>query len=130
MGSRKSWQMSSWRGVVIVDGLAAAHGREEGDFIAGVERSVPGGEFLVAGGDERGAEFCELGMAGGVESEELLDGGGVGGGDGFLGVAEDFFEAAKEEDFEANGLSDGGHGGIVTRGTGRSQRRRWCVALA
>lgn len=36
----------------MVDALAAAHGWEEGDFIAGVERSIPGGEFLIAGSDE------------------------------------------------------------------------------
>lgn len=122
--------MSSWRGVVMANALAAAHGREEADFVTGVERSVPGGEFLVAGGDEGGAEFCELGMAGGVEGEELLDGGGVGGGDGFLGVAEDFLEAAEEEDFEANGLGDGGHGGIVTRAAGGGQRHGRNVTLA
>jgi hypothetical protein len=112
------------------DALAAAHGRQEGDFVAGAERSVPGGEFLIAGGDEGGAELGELGMAVGVEGEELLDGGGVGGGDGFFGVAEDFLEAAEEENFEANGLRDGGHGGIVTRGRAWGQRCRWCVALA
>jgi hypothetical protein len=99
---------------------AAAHGREESDFVAGVERSVPGGEFLVAGSDERRAEFCELGMARGVESEELFDGGGFGGGEGFLGVADDFFQTAEEEDFEANGLGNGGHGEIVTCMAG------WC----
>lgn len=59
-------------------------------------------------------------MTGCVESEELLDRGGVGRGDGFLGVAEDFLEAAEEEDFEANGLGDGSHGGIVARGAGWS----------
>jgi len=110
---------------VVVEGRghgasAAAHGRKEGDFVAGVERSVPGGEFLVTGGDERGAEFCELGMAGGEKGEELFDGGGVGGSDGFFGVAEDFFQAAEEEDFDANGLGDGWHGGIVTRMRGWS----------
>jgi hypothetical protein len=121
---------------VVVEGRghgsasAAAHGREEGDFVAGVERRVPSGEFLIAGGNKRGAEFGELRMARGVEDEELFDGGGVGGGDGFLGVAEDFLEAAEEEDFEANGLGDGGHGGIVTRAEGRGQRHRWSAALA
>lgn len=56
---------------VVVDGfghgsaLAAAHGRKEGDFVAGMERRVPGGEFLVAGSDEGRAEFCELGTPGG-----------------------------------------------------------------
>ena len=93
---------------------AAAHGREESDFVAGVEWSVPGGEFLVAGGDERRTKFCELGMARGVKSEELFDGGRVGGGKGFLGMADDFFETAEEEDFEADRLGNSGHGEIVT----------------
>jgi hypothetical protein len=77
---------------------AAAHGREEGDFVTGVESRVPGGEFLIAGGDQGGAKFCELRVARGVESEELFDGGGIGRGEGFLGVADDFFEATEEED--------------------------------
>jgi hypothetical protein len=93
---------------------AAAHGREEGDFVAGVESSVPGGEFLIAGGDQGGAKFCELRVARGVESEELFDGGGIGRGEGFLGVADDFFEATEEEDFEGDRLGNGGHGEIVT----------------
>ena len=59
-----------------VDDLAAAHGREKGNFVAGAERGVPGSKFLVARSDDRGAEFCEFGMARGVQSEELLDGGG------------------------------------------------------
>ncbi len=83
-----------------------------------MERSVPGGEFLIAGGHERGAIFCELGIAGGINGEKLFDGGGAGEVDGILGVAGDFFEAAEEEDFDANGLGDGGHGGIVTRSEG------------
>lgn len=80
-----------------------------------MEGSVPGGEFLIAGGDERGAVFCELGIAGGVQGEELFDGRGAGGFNPFLSAADDFFEAAEEEDFDANGLGNGGHRGIVTR---------------
>ena len=53
-------------------------------------------------------------MTRGKESEKLFDGGGVGGGDGFLGVTDDFFQAAEEEDFETNRLGNGGHGEIVT----------------
>ena len=94
---------------------AAAHGRQESDFVAGVERSVPGGEFLIAGSDEGGAKFCESGIARGVESKELFDGCRVGGLNRFLGVADDFFQAAEEKDFDANGLGNGGHRRIVTR---------------
>jgi hypothetical protein len=60
-----------------VDASAAAHGREKRDFVAGADRRIPGGEFLVARSDNRGAVFCELRMARGVESEELLDRRGV-----------------------------------------------------
>src|SRR6266446_5892960 len=95
--------MWSWR-----SGLPAAHGRKERDFIAGMKGRVPGGEFLIAGGDERRPVFGKLGIAGGIKSEELFDGGGVGGVDRILG-------AADEEDFEASGLGDGVHRGIVTR---------------
>src|SRR5712664_2752315 len=101
-----------------VSALAAAHGMKEGDFVAGAERRVPGGEFLVAGGDERRAVFCELGIPGGIKSEELFDGGGVCGVDRVLGLADEVLEAAEGEDFQANGLGNGGHRGIVTRAQG------------
>ena len=103
----------SWR-----NELAAAHGRKERDFVAGMEGSVPGSEFLVAGGDERRAVFGELRIVGGIKSEELLDGGGIGGVDGVLGLANEVLEAAEEEDFEASGLGDRRHSGIVTRAQG------------
>ena len=101
--------------MVMGRGSAAAHRWQEGDFVAGVEWRVPGGEFLIAGGDERRAELCELGMARGIESEELLDRCGAGGVHRFFGEADDFFQAAKEEDFDTNGLGNGGHRRIVTR---------------
>jgi hypothetical protein len=115
MGPRTNWQRSSWRGVVIVEASAAAHGGKESDFVAGMEKRVPGGKFLVVGGDERRTVFGELGIARGVESEELFDGGGVGRFDGILSVADDFLEAAEKENFEASGLGNGGHAGIVAR---------------
>ncbi len=40
------------------EALAAAHGRKEGNFVAGMEGRVPGSEFLIAGGDQRRAVFC------------------------------------------------------------------------
>jgi hypothetical protein len=36
--------------------LASADRGKEGDFVAGVERSAPSGEFVIVGGDQRGAE--------------------------------------------------------------------------
>src|SRR6267142_150523 len=103
----------SWR-----NELAAAHGRKERDFVAGMEGSVPGSEFLIAGSDERRAVFCKFGIAGGVESKKLFDGGSVGGVDGVFGATDEIFKAAEEEDFEASGLGNGGHTGIVTRAHG------------
>jgi hypothetical protein len=83
---------------------ATAHGREKRDFVAGAERRIPRGEFLVARGDHRGAVFCELGMARGVESEKLLDRRGVYELDGIVGAAGEFLEAAEKEDADANRL--------------------------
>ena len=83
-----------------------------------MEGSVPGSEFLIAGGDERRAVSSELGIAGGIKSEELFDCGCVGGVDRILGAADEVLEAAEEEDFEASGLGNGGHRGIVTRAKG------------
>ncbi len=80
-----------------------------------MEGRVPGGKFLIKGGDERRPVFGKLGIAGGIKSEELFDGGGVGRVDGVLGAADEVLEAAEEEDFEASGLGDGVHRGIVTR---------------
>jgi hypothetical protein len=95
------------------DVLAAADGRKEGDFVAGAERSIPRGEFLIAGSDDGGAEFCEFGIFCGVEGEELFDGGSVGEIEGLFCVAGKVFETAEEEDFDADGLGDGGHNWIV-----------------
>jgi len=49
--------------------LAAADRREEADFIAGAQRSIPGGEFLVVRGNKGGAEFEQLGAGGGASGE-------------------------------------------------------------
>jgi len=87
-----------------VDASATAYGREKRDFVAGTERRIPGREFLVARSDDRRAVFCELGMARGIESEKLLDRGGVCKLDGMLGMAGEFLEAAEEEDRDANRL--------------------------
>jgi len=87
-----------------VDASAAAHGREKGDFVTGAERRIPSGKFLVARSDNRGAVFCELGMAGGIESEKVLDGRGVCELDGMLGMAGELLETAEKEDRDANRL--------------------------
>jgi hypothetical protein len=64
-----------------------------------MKRSVPSSEFLIDGSNQGRAEFCELGIMSDVESKKLFDGGGIGGVDGILDLANDFFEAAKEQDF-------------------------------
>jgi len=87
-----------------MDASAAAHGREKGDFVAGAQRSIPGGEFLVARSDYRGAVFCELGVARRVDSEKLFDCRGVSQLGGVLGVAGELFETAEKEDRHANRL--------------------------
>jgi hypothetical protein len=96
------------------DVLAAADGREEGDFVAGMERSVPGSEFLVAGSNDGRTEFREFGIFCGVEGEELFDRGVVREIEGLFRVTGKIFETAEEEDFDANGLGDRGHDWIVT----------------
>lgn len=96
------------------DELATAYGRKEGNFVAGTERGIPGGKFLVARGNDRGTELCEFGIFCGVEGEELLDGGGVGEIEGLFRVTGKIFETAEEEDFDADGLGDSGHDWIVT----------------
>src|SRR3954451_25247080 len=73
--------------VVDMDGecrseLASADRRQERDFVAGGQRGVPRGEFLVTRGHQRGAVACKLGRTGGVLIENLLDGRAFGEMDG------------------------------------------------
>jgi hypothetical protein len=98
---------------------AAAHGRKEGDFVAGVERGVPGGEFLIARGDYGGAIFREFGNLTCVGAEELFNGGVGWEIDAVFLEAGEIFEAAKEEDFDADGLGGGWHKSIVTSASAR-----------
>jgi len=86
------------------DASAAAYRREKGDFVAGTERRIPGGKFLVARSDNRGAVFCKLGMTRGIEGKKLLDGRGIGELEGILGMAGEFLEAAEKQDLHANRL--------------------------
>jgi hypothetical protein len=89
-----------WAGHAVY--LAAAHGRQERDFVAGMERRAPSGKFLVARGDYGSAETRELGMAGGVASEESFDKRAFGEVDGVFGAADNFLEAAEEEHLDAD----------------------------
>src|SRR6266849_3698744 len=101
--------------------LAAAHGREESDFIAGTERRAPSREFLVARGDQRRAETRELRLYVDAAGEEVLDARAFADFDNFFGAARDFLEAAEEKDLHANGWRYAAHGGIVTREGARGQ---------
>ena len=96
------------------DALTTTDGWKEGNLVARMERSIPGSEFLVARGDNGRAESCEFGIFLGVESKELFDCGSVGNVQGFFSMSGEVFEAAEEEDLDANGLGDGGHNWIVT----------------
>jgi len=95
--------------------LASADRWKEGDFIAGVERSAPSGEFAIAGSDQRGAETGQLGMASAIVGEELLDARAVGEIGKIFCAADDIFKAAEEKHFDAHGLRSAWHRGIVTR---------------
>ena len=94
--------------------LATAYWRKERNFVAGMERSIPGSEFLVERSDDGRAEFCEFGILLGVESKELFHCGGLWKVEALFGMAGEVFETAEEEDLHANGLGDGGHNWIVT----------------
>ena len=85
---------------------AAADGREEADFVAGAERSVPGGEFLVACGDKRSAELEKLWAGRGASGEEVFDYGAIAKFDGFLGGAVKLLQAAEIENFDGHLFTD------------------------
>ncbi len=94
---------------------AAAHGRKKGNFVAGMERGIPVGEFLIERGDDGRAVFGEYGMARGVQCEELFERGEFGNFGGVLRQADDVLQAPEKEHLDADSSGDGGHGGIVTR---------------
>jgi len=60
-------------------------------------------------------------MSRAVMGEELLDARAVGELDRIFGAADDIFEAAEKEDFDAHGLRSGWHKRIVTRAAGGGQ---------
>jgi hypothetical protein len=78
--------------------LAATHGREKGNFIAGMERSGPRSKFLVARGYQRSAETSEFRVIHSIVGEKRLDRRAIGELDGIFGLADDFFEPSEEKD--------------------------------
>jgi hypothetical protein len=88
-------------------GSASTNRGKKSDFVAGAESGTPSGEFLIARGDERGAEAGELGMLRAVMGEELLNGRAGCELDTVFGAADDILETAEEKDFDAHGLRGG-----------------------
>lgn len=100
---------------------ASADRGKKGDFVTGMERGAPSGEFLIARRDQRSAKAGELGMTRAVMGEELLDARAFCELDGVFGAADDILEAAEKEDFDAHGLRNGWHKRIVARAAGGGQ---------
>jgi hypothetical protein len=101
--------------------LAAAHGREKGHFVAGVEHRVPLGKFLISGSHDRRAIFGKVRDALGIKREELLDGRSIREVNGFLGLPNHIFQAAEEKDLHTDSLGDRRHKRIVSRAARSSQ---------
>jgi hypothetical protein len=95
--------------------LATAYGREKGNFIAGMERRVPRGEFLIARGDQRRAKACEFGMLCSIVREKRFDRRTIGKLNRIFRMADNFFESPEEEHFDPRGLYRETHWRIVTR---------------
>jgi len=93
---------------------ATAYRRQEGNFVAGMQNSVPRRELLIAGGDQRRAILPQFGVASGTVSEKRFDIGLRRELYGFLGASGDVFQTAEKENFDADGLGDGRHETIVT----------------
>jgi len=104
-------------------GSTSANRRKKGDFIPGMERGAPSGEFLIARSNQRRAVAGKFGMSSAVMGEELLDARPVGEVGKVFGAADDVFEAAEEKHFDAHGLRSGWHKRIVTRARGGGQRQ-------
>src|SRR5260370_41847367 len=102
--------MSSFESVAM-DASATAHRWQKRNFVAAADRRIPCGEFLVARSDNRGSVFCKLGIARGIETEELLDRRGGDELGGVLGMAGQFPEAAEKQDLHANPSWDRWAGG-------------------
>jgi hypothetical protein len=101
--------------------LAAAYRRQKGDFIAGVKWRAPCSELPIARGHQGGAILLKVGITSGVFGEEGFDVGVALHVERFLGAPGDFFQAAKEQNFDADGLGSGRHMQIVTRVSGSGQ---------
>jgi hypothetical protein len=88
---------------------AAAYGRQEGNFIAGVKSGVPRCELLIAAGDQGRAVLFQFRVMAGVLCKKRFDIGLDRKVYGFLGTPEDFFQAAEKQDLDADRLGNGRH---------------------
>jgi hypothetical protein len=97
---------------------AAADGREECYFVAGLERGGPGGEFAIAGDGDCGAVCGQGRITGRAVGEEVFDPGVRGNFHRLLGVTNGVFQSSKKEHADADdvGVCGGGHVGIVAPG--------------
>ena len=107
-------------GMAIELASAAAYRREKSDFIAGIERRAPSGEFLVAGCDQRGTVAAEFRATRDKLREEVFDARTDCELHTFLRTASNFFEAAEEKGRYADrrfyvGGCHAAHPRIVTR---------------
>lgn len=93
---------------------ATTYWRKEGNLITGMKDGIPGGELLVAGGDHGGAILLEFGVKAGVAGKKRFDRGFGSEIQGILGAHGDLFQAAEEENLDADRLGNGRHETIVT----------------
>jgi hypothetical protein len=79
-----------------------------------MKNGIPGGELLIAGGDQRRAILLKFGVTASIAGKKRFD---IGVGRkiyGGLGESGDLFEAPEKENLNADRLGSGRHGTIVT----------------
>src|ERR1700733_7369657 len=119
IGSWPSW-MRSLVGVVGIArirlgvGLPAADGREEGYFVAGLERGRPGGKLAIAGDGDRAAMFGQFRIASDALGKKVFNARFGRNFDGLLTVTNGVLQSSKKEHVEADRIGvSGRHMGIV-----------------
>src|SRR5713226_1944519 len=115
MGLWTSKMRSPLVGVDIEFASAATYRRKKCDFVAGMQRRAPCGEFLIARSQQGAAVARQLRPARNEAGEKLLDARTGRQFDRFFRSAGDFLEAAEEENLYLDGRRYDAHGGIVTR---------------
>src|SRR5260370_8790507 len=103
-------------GVDIELASAAAYRWKKSDFVAGLQRGAPGGEFLIARGHQGAAVAGELRPARNEAGEKFLDARTGGEFDQFLRSTRDFLEAAEEQTLYLRGRRYAARGRILPYG--------------